>query len=93
VILLEYVEENVRVFRFDKNDIYLKRDGQTGFWNVNFEKGELPEVLKQSFTNLDSALPVIKNYLESVRRAKFHPDGRPIPQHKLTPKRGMTKKK
>lgn len=79
---IEYVEENRRVFRFEKNDIYLSRDGGTGFWHISFERGELPERLKQSFTSIDAAVPEIKNYIEDARKAKFHPDGRPILQKK-----------
>lgn len=61
-------EENKRVIEVGKNKLFLKRTDPYGFIYINYERGELPEVLKGAFTSFDEARRKIENYLDSVNR-------------------------
>lgn len=60
--------DNVRVLDLGNNKIYFKYTDPYGFIQVNFDKGQMPENLRGSFTSLDTAKIAVENYLANKKR-------------------------
>jgi len=60
--------DNIRVLDLGNNKIYFKYTDPYGFIQVNFDKGQMPESLKGSYTSLDAAKIAVKNYLANKKR-------------------------
>lgn len=62
--------DNVRVLDLGNNKIYFKYTDPYGFIQVNFDKGQMPENLRGSYTSLDAAKTAVENYLLNKKRDK-----------------------
>lgn len=60
--------ENVRVLELPNNKIYFKYTSPYGFVQVNFDKGQMPESLRGSYTSLDAAKIAVQTYLANKKR-------------------------
>ena len=52
-----------RLFTGD-NKLHMLRDPETAFWSFKYDKGLLPDQLRQSFTTYTKAFEYVKNYFE-----------------------------
>ncbi len=60
---------NIRVLDLDNgNKIRVTREDPFGFWYVSYEKGQIPEHLKGSYTSFDEAKKAINSYLTNKKR-------------------------
>jgi hypothetical protein len=50
------------------NKLHFKKDFRIGFWTINFDKGQIPDKLKGSFTSLEKAQRVVEAYLRDKER-------------------------
>ncbi len=57
-----------RKFVLDKNVLHVRRTDPYGFWNCRYEKGDVPEELKGSFTSFDEAKRAVENYLQKNKK-------------------------
>lgn len=57
-------EENVRFIEIGKNKLFMKREDPYGFISINYERGDVPEELKGTYTSFDEARKRIQRYLE-----------------------------
>lgn len=61
---VEHTRENERHLHVPGSaKIVLTRKDPYGFWFISFERGAIPESLKQSFTTIDRAYEAVQNYL------------------------------
>jgi hypothetical protein len=70
-IQFEQPEENVRVLEVGKNKLYLRRKDPFGFIYINWERGELPDMLKGAYTSYDEAKKKIANYLDAQSKVEM----------------------
>jgi hypothetical protein len=56
-------EPNVRSIEVGKNKLLLKRKDPYGYVYINFERGELPEILKGAYPSFDEAVKKVEIYL------------------------------
>jgi len=61
-------ESRIRTINLGNNKIYMKRKDPYGFVYINFDKGQIPEELKGSFTDFEMAKRAVSNYLEAKGR-------------------------
>jgi hypothetical protein len=66
---IEY-DENLRSIPIGKNILHARREDPYGFWTMHFERGEVPDELKGTYTTFDHCLKRIQIYLK-----KKNPDG------------------
>ena len=60
---------NIRILDLDNgNKIKVTREDPYGFWYVSYEKGQIPESLKGSYTSFDEAQKAINTYLINKKR-------------------------
>lgn len=62
-------DDNVVIHELESgNRAIIKRSPPAGFWKIHYERGETPDILKSSFTELDKAEAVLKAYLAQKPR-------------------------
>ena len=66
--------DNIRTIDLGTNKIFLKREDPFGFIRIYFERGEVPERLKGSFTEWVSARRVVDRYLLDKKKAHYAVD-------------------
>jgi hypothetical protein len=59
---IEY-NENLRSIPVGKNTLHARRDDPYGFWTMHFERGEVPDELKGTYTSFDQCWKRIQIYL------------------------------
>lgn len=59
---------NMHVIRIDHNKLILERTDPYGFWVIHYEKGQLPEKLKGSYTSYEEAKKAVTLYLLSIKK-------------------------
>jgi hypothetical protein len=62
-------EPNIRVMEVGKNKLFMKREDPYGFVYINFERGELPEMLKGAYTSFTEAEKKVSLYLKNKGKA------------------------
>lgn len=61
---VEYVGDNQRVIQPEgSSKIFLNRKDPYGFWYISFERGELPDSLKDAYTTIQMAAHAVDQYL------------------------------
>lgn len=61
--------ENERIIQLTSNNrVFLRREDPYGFWYISFEKGQMPQHLKQAFTSVDEAMKKLTPYLLSKNK-------------------------
>jgi hypothetical protein len=58
------------------NKIYIERKDPYGFWDIHYDKGQIPDSLKGKFTSYDRAEHAVKVYLsEKAKPVKQKSNG------------------
>lgn len=60
----------VKRIELENNTIYIKKTDPYGFWTVNFDKGQMPENLRGSYTSFSDAEREVLTYLRNKKRLK-----------------------
>lgn len=57
-----------RVIELDNNKLHVQRKDPYGFWEIHFDKGQIPDDLKGRYTSFDEAKKAIDVYLREKKR-------------------------
>ena len=69
MIEFQTMDERTRFVELSNgNKLYAKQSDPFGFWTVNFDKGQVPDSLNQTFTTFRHASKAIEAYLKQRKK-------------------------
>jgi hypothetical protein len=59
------IQENLRSIPVGKNILHAKREDPYGFWTIHFERGEVPDFLKGTYTSFSECWKKMAQYINT----------------------------
>lgn len=63
-------DPDVRVFKIPSNKVWFRKNPRYGSWSVNFDKGQLPSILKGQFLRFEELYELTEFYLQNREKWK-----------------------